>query len=473
MFAFSVVKYVVIDDELYIASAEMAYMRHDGNYFDRPEFFPGSGIDLLPDWQRSDFTAPRTRMNTPPAFASRWTGARLEWSGSDSGGSGIVGYQLEYRRAAGPWQPAHYQMLTDTWTTVGMEPGETWFRVRAIDAAGNVELWPASAAGDGKTIFYNERVTGALFDNRHTPIPGVRVGGAVVPEGPFITGRDGSYDIYAYDSLAPLTFAHPGYGVLPAFEFTPANGRIDAALPPLDNAVTNGDFEQGLTGWTARLAGEADLTHPHSGQSGLALIATDQQTTVSVAQSVTVPPADVRPTLSFFMFRDNSEPPAELLSAKVKAGAAAAVLLPLNLVDPPSWGWTHAWADLTPWAGKTVEIILEWKQEAAGSWDIFYLDDVSVGGWRTPRITKVERPEGLSGVMTVRGENFEPGAVVALDELALATTFVDAQTLTAVVPTGAPVGVRAVWVENPGGQQALSEVRLGLPIFAPAVEWSD
>jgi hypothetical protein len=315
-------------------------------------------------------------------------------------------------------------------------------------------------------------VTGALFDNRHTPIPGVPVGGGTWPSGPFVTGPDGRYDIYAYSSLAPLTFAHLAYGALPPFVQPPGNDRIDASLPPLDNVVTNGDFEQRLDGWTANLPEPVDVEHPHSGSGGPLLVANDQAPVVWIAQTVKAPPAAVHPTLSFFMRGVNGSP-VGAVTAKVKVGAAAPVALPLYLVDPPESGWTHAWADLTEFGGKSVEIILEVRQQAAGEWEMIFLDDVSVGAWRTPRIASVERPESLSGVMTVRGENFEPGAVVSLDDAPLATTFVDAQTLTAVVPPAAPVGVRAVWVENPGGQQALSEVRLGLPIFAPAVEWSD
>lgn len=56
---------------------------------------------MLGDWQRTDFTPPSTQVKPLPALGSP-NGVWLEWSHSDRGGSGVVGYELEARiRGAG------------------------------------------------------------------------------------------------------------------------------------------------------------------------------------------------------------------------------------------------------------------------------------------------------------------------------------------------------------------------------------
>lgn len=472
--SFAIINYVVIDDELYIDSSHTAYVRHDGTYYDPPEYFPGSGIDLVPDWERSDFTPPSSRMDTPPRLAGHWRGVFLSWRASDTGGSGIVGYELQYRRAGDAWTNAQSDLLTETSHHIGLSPGEVAFRVRALDAAGNVETWPTSASGEGVTAIYEERAYGTLFDNRHTPIPGVRIIGPYWPDIPFVTGADGEYDVYAYDYLPDLSFPDPAYGNLPGLRARFNEGRYEIALPPTDDSVRNGTFELGLDGWTTALIAPTDLTHPHTGSSGLALVVTENAKVASVRQTVLIPPVQDNPTLSLFIGALYGSPMPGALTARIKSGNGSVAPLALNLAEA-QLGWSHAWADLSKWGGSAVELILEVKLGDDDTQDIVFLDDVSVGKWHTPIITAVVSDLTASpATLEVRGGNFEVGAVVRVGETMLETIFVNSGLLSAVAPTGLlPIGRHPVWVQNPSGEEAESFAVFGRSVFLPAIRFRE
>ncbi len=73
----------------------------------------------------------------------------LTWSGSDNtGGSGIVSYDIQYQENGGPWQNGIMGTTDTSIEVTGAQNGSTYgFRVRATDAAGNVQPWdPAPQA---------------------------------------------------------------------------------------------------------------------------------------------------------------------------------------------------------------------------------------------------------------------------------------------------------------------------------------
>ncbi|MGC1850881.1 MAG: hypothetical protein WA687_00415, partial [Solirubrobacterales bacterium] len=84
-----------------------------------------------------DTTTPETQINTKPNAFTSSTTASFTFSGSDSGGSGVVAF--ECRRDSGTWaacpSPKEY---------AGLAEGAHSFEVKAIDQAGNVDATPAS-----------------------------------------------------------------------------------------------------------------------------------------------------------------------------------------------------------------------------------------------------------------------------------------------------------------------------------------
>ena len=87
-----------------------------------------------------DTTAPQTQIDSHPSALSASAAAKLEFSGSDAGGSGVASYQCRLDSAeAAAWasctSPKTYASLTD---------GPHKFEVRAVDTAGNADASPAT-----------------------------------------------------------------------------------------------------------------------------------------------------------------------------------------------------------------------------------------------------------------------------------------------------------------------------------------
>ncbi len=431
---------------------------------------PGSVIDMSPDWQKTDFVAPVSGLNPVPRLASSMNGITLSWSGSDVG-SGIARYELQYKRDGVNWETAYLPDPTVTSTPFTGQSGQTVsFRVHAIDNVGNRERWVASPDGEGQTTFYRERYVGRVFDNRQTGIPGVRILGSTNPDIPFLSGPDGRYDAYAFDGFYYLRASHPAYGPLPDVVAPGWNvtDRVDIALPPKTVAVTNGGFESGLAGWEQLGSSGVSVWNgtQHSGYAAvrLGIIYPPAAGTYGIRQQVQVPAASDKPTLSFFARTDPAGGSLALLRVTLTPEGGPAADLALNWSQGPIW--SHAWADLSAWAGKTAVLTFAFQHPGGDNVPTIDVDEVSVGGWHMPRITSVTAPVGMTGSLTIKGENFEPGATVTVD-VPLATTFVSSTELTAVLTPGAKPGLRGVWVKNPGGEEALAVVRFGLPTFLP------
>ena len=116
---------------------------------------------------------PQSQMQTLPVYAPQ--GVTVSWSGSDSGGSQIANYDVQYRMGvSGTW--TDFQMgTTNTSAPFSGQPGQTYyFRVRARDTAQNVQPWPAGD-GNAQTTLYSWAITGKASDNRGTPVAGMAV----------------------------------------------------------------------------------------------------------------------------------------------------------------------------------------------------------------------------------------------------------------------------------------------------------
>ncbi|HNT77673.1 MAG TPA: Ig-like domain-containing protein [Anaerolineae bacterium] len=88
-----------------------------------------------------DTTAPTSAISTLPETMTNPT-FTLTWSGNDNG-TGIATYDVQVRDGAdGTWQ----NLLVDTTKTTQKFTGQVdhtyYFRCRATDLAGNVEIWP-------------------------------------------------------------------------------------------------------------------------------------------------------------------------------------------------------------------------------------------------------------------------------------------------------------------------------------------
>jgi hypothetical protein len=60
-----------------------------------------------------------------------------------------------------------------------------------------------------------------------------------------------------------------------------------------------------------------------------------------------------------------------------------------------------------------------------------------------------------------------------VDDKPLLISFVDSRTLTATLPDNLPTGNHLLWVENPGGEQALATLHVGSLVFMPLIVTGD
>lgn len=230
----------------------------------RTYYFRSRGIDNATNVEAwpADADAWTTIEALPPVSSiapldsyTRTTPLALQWSGSDPGGSGIAGYDVEYRLGeAGPWMP-YLTGTTSTSVAFPVTRGMTYsFRARATDAAGNVEDWPPGD-GDTRSTIYAWRGAGHVFDVRGEPIESasaqIQRGG---PPDTSTTDGLGVYTTILLTSTPTLsaTWSKAAYGNLPATPFSVSNDlTFDVFLPPIDNIVDAQDFEM------ASLAGSA------------------------------------------------------------------------------------------------------------------------------------------------------------------------------------------------------------------------
>jgi hypothetical protein len=72
---------------------------------------------------------------------------RLTWSGTDNqNGSGVARYDVQRSIAGGAWTAEALSTPLTTGKTLSLKPGTAYgFRVRAVDAAGNVGSWSATS----------------------------------------------------------------------------------------------------------------------------------------------------------------------------------------------------------------------------------------------------------------------------------------------------------------------------------------
>ncbi len=189
---------------------------------------------------------PITNFGPLPEFW-RSNAITVTWDGYDLGGSGIAGYDVQYKDLAdGDWRTWLTDYITATAGFAG-DYGHTYaFRLRGRDNAQNVEPW--SGSGNHQVTLYAWAMSGQVFDNTGTPISGALPQTSPVPFLSFPSSHTGAYALYTATNpyLKSASWARPGYGSLPETSTaSPSDTVMDAYLPPADDIVQDGGFESG------------------------------------------------------------------------------------------------------------------------------------------------------------------------------------------------------------------------------------
>ena len=268
-------------------------------------YFRSRGVDTfgniepwpaVPDaWTTVEALPPVSRMTALDAPPSAIT-LTLQWSATDPGGSTIAGYDVEYRIDP---TPTWTRLFTRTALTSTVFPIDTalayHYRVRAIDAAENIEAWPADG-GDSFRYPVSWRGRGQLHDNAGAPVSGgaleLRSGNAMTFT---VSADDGQFsaDVWPQARMISVTTSKAGYGSISNTLYARFENEPKAYyLPPFDNAVADSGFEALLESGLWVTGGSAgagiDAGSRHTGLRGLTLGGLQAQGPTNVSRSPTL-----------------------------------------------------------------------------------------------------------------------------------------------------------------------------------------
>ena len=452
----------------------------------------GSGINMAASWALCDSGAPASKVN--PLAATSTSPALVSWAGTDDCSTHIE-YQLQYRVGG-----------TASWMDWPVTPGSSWtvatqshfpwdepgrvvyFRSRARDAIGRVEAWP-SGPGDAYTSF-PARIRGFVGDCRGVPLADAELSGPAPVSHTSHPDINGRYLLLASGETEPtLTVSAKGYQSLelgrPGLDHMT---NVDHYLSGEPELVQNGGFEASHAAWYAT-SGATFMTGNYAYGNGFARLSnalpftsilwTVAENVVAIRQTVHIPSSTHEPTLSFmYVLGEGNREPVGRLQAIVSDDGGESTVVQTDQATP--WItinedlrcplWQHAYADMTPWAGRTVSLILQYAPGWTNSRAL--LDQISIASWPTPRVMAVNPRQVAPGrpvLLTVRGANFRressagtltqgltssTAPQVSLGAYQLPTTYVSSTMLRATAPPTIPLGLYDVWVQNPAGHRS-------------------
>jgi len=302
----------------------------------------------------------------------------LAWWGTDDCAP-IVGYDVHYKVGLyGTWTvwQTGTSATSGAFTPPSPQYGQTYyFRTRAQDEAGNWSDW--SDALEAYTTLARYSVSGQVYNLRHQFVYGPAV--TLDPAAVWTSLLSGGFSAYVtsggdYDITVSRS---DRYGLLPARYGVTVGadvGGLEFVLPPQDDAVVDGGFEAGtLDAWRASgTAMPAWTSEAHTGLGAVQMGA--QDSTASIAQTLTPGLAVTDPTLSF-MVRLSSAGPSALQIELANSG----ILSPPVTYNLPveSDAWTHVWYDLSGMVSKPLTLTLTVSDSLT-----ILVDEVSLGSAR-------------------------------------------------------------------------------------------
>jgi hypothetical protein len=196
-----------------------------------------------------------------------------------------------------------------------------------------------------------------------------------------------------------------------------------------------------------------------------------EQETAWIEQTVTIPANMNQPTLDLSYLMNAPSPWVNTnFSVEVvpQIGISSEVFQATQSPD-----WQFAWLDMSPWKGQTVSLRFKLNQAQGEPYVQLFLDDISLGSWRTPLISQVlpnKIPIGTPFSLEIHGTNFLATPEVRLgDILASGVEWKSSELVLATFEAGFPAGINNLWITNPGGPSAAVQVLVGEGIYLPSL----
>ncbi len=130
--------YEVRDNRLYLKNTRLFMSHSEHSLWD---IYGDSWVDLAPDWRYVDREPPQSSMQPLPPVSPAYFD--VSWSGEDVGIAGLAYFEVQKKEGNGPWESWERTLATSAEFYGGGKAGKTfYFRMRAVDRAGNAEPWP-------------------------------------------------------------------------------------------------------------------------------------------------------------------------------------------------------------------------------------------------------------------------------------------------------------------------------------------
>ncbi len=278
-----------------------------------------------------------------------------------------------------------------------------------------VYLDEVSLGGEEPPVYDPRPMEGYILNQREHPVPGATVSVSSAVFTGTLSGMSDGKGYYIFtptvSGLYTLEVSHSGYKSPPwiaANHLTATGSSVTFTLKPRNDAVVNGDFEDGLAGWTTSCPDAFTVTRQaRSGAYSLVMSNTMSQT-CGLSQTLSLNSV-YTPTLSFWYSAALSS--GSWFTARV----SSSFTLTRSFSASQSGGWTHHWLALAengPYSG-TVEISFEVLSPT-----VVYLDEVSLDGGERPFYP----PQPIEGYVLDQWEHPVLGATVSLTSTILTGT---------------------------------------------------
>ena len=212
---------------------------------------------MFPDWKNTDLIPPTSQVYSLPEY-TKGPGFDIIWGGTDIG-SDIHGYSVQYRIGQGGSWTNLFVDHVDTFNSGPMTYhfsgvyGDTlFFQSRAIDEANNIEEYPGGN-GDTFTKIFTYSIDGVVTDNRGNPLKDTSISILPASWSAVITDTLGEFSAYLIatgEHLLNMSKANFGSWADTTHNISSDTSLDPVYLPPMDNVVIDGDFEESSTSWS-------------------------------------------------------------------------------------------------------------------------------------------------------------------------------------------------------------------------------